>query len=299
MKETTATTATTATTTAPETGETGKDFPRLPFETQVTIISACLTNSAKRIEEKTGLEVMPIRFSEDEELTQESFLLCLERAGNDKYNHDPLPLFVSRCTSSALNKILYHGGKVQITEREIEKYFTLEACERGKRGTDSPVDSVIAMKEQKTFPAPESGIMREDFRSRILDGIRPAVRETAEKLLTGIESGYSINESAKLAGISAKRAMEVYQMLLNSTAVVLAEDGEENRLLKAIESDTRTMGNLSRRLESAYAYAIASPIYKREREKREVVEQYKTLSYIDRIVWAGKNQSELKKLFRK
>ena len=282
------TTTTATTTTAPET--TGKDFPRLPYETQSTIISACLTNSAKRIEEKTGIEVMVTRFSEDEELTQESFLLCLERAENPRFNDDPLPLFVSRCTSSALNKVLYHGGKVQITEREIKAHY----------GEDFSPESVIDGREvQKTFPAPESGIMREDMRERILAGIRPAVKETAEKLLTGIECGYTIAESAKLAGISAKRACEVYQMILNSTAVILAEDGEENRLLKAIESDTRTKANLSRRLESAYAYAIASPIYKREQEKREVIEQYKPLSYIDRIVWAGKNQDELKKLFRK
>lgn len=295
MKETKTATAT----------ATGKDFPLLPFERQVSFVSACLTDVAKMIDEQASItEVKPgekphsfhsamaFRFDEERrnDIEQEAFCLCLERANNPKYCDLPQALFVAKACGSAFSKAFYNQTKIIITEKEIQAFY----------GETSSPETVISGKApEKIFPAPEAEILKEEFKNRIIAKVSEKIRERASRMIDGLESGLLVTEIAKRESISPKRALEIYQIILNSTACVLAEDGEDYKVEKAIESHRTINRNLSRRIESAREYATVKGFYDKAKAKAETESELKPLSYIDRIVWAGKNQSELRNLFRK
>lgn len=272
---------------APEAGEpAGEDFPALAandYPAAAALIENCLTHAAKMIDARGNaapgtveechsqsrlgggkLSAASLRFSDEaEELTQEAWLIALDRASNPKYAPLPLRLYLCKAAGKALAASLYTRKKITLTAAELRKYYPAAAD-----GTEPAPDAVIDGKvEQKTFPAPGFDLMRTEYRERILAEVGEGIRERAAAIIADIESGYTTTEAARRQSISPRRGLEILESVRAAAAYIAIEDGEAAEFERICGSDEKTKAAIEKARKRAATIAPAAAIRARDKER--------------------------------
>lgn len=267
-------------------GPTGADFPGMAYTEQAALVSACVCNAFKLIEERSGRPFIEMERDHGDDARQEAFALCLEWADDPERAAAPLALFASKAAGKAAAAMVYAGAKAAGPEVETERTPNAEHIE-----------------------GPEAAAIRREFLPRALDVIADdKTRAHAAALCALVMAGYSVTEAAEAVGISSRLAYFVLDAVKAAADFIRAVDGEKAALDRVALSDARTLASLDRRARAA-AVAVSrrtpaprpdfAPVIEWTEERRApALIEWGHMSYMERIAAAAVNREFVLELFR-
>lgn len=273
----------------------GKDFITLAYERQDEMISACLVHSAKNLDKKTKQNddgtkefvnigkqsfVNFINGNEKDDIKQNAWLNCYEKAQAEKYNDLPILLFVTICTTKAISDIFYRNQK--------------------------PIDNLIDYENTLVshFDNVEYTVIKNSNLDNILYYIRDEIKATCVRIINLLDYGFSLAETKEIIGISENRFLIHVSAITNAIAMDCMENKEYNKAQKILDTkraqnDRISKAQAEKMIASYKAQKIENekPIIKWE-DKAQITIDFSKLSYMEKIAFIAHEKELFDKVVR-
>lgn len=257
--------------------KSGKEFASLPFERQEKLVKACVYHSAKNLDKRlkkasqdeieSGFEKSFvntakqsfIRFVNEhkDDIMQESFCNCLSDI-NSENSEKPLLLYITIECTKAINKYYYDNSKPKTA---------LEDCEY----------------RLPSFENPQTKAVNDCTRQEIFEYLPKAKRVNIITFLDFQEYGYKNFEIAKIMNVSEKTLAEWKFDYTCALACAKAENREFEKARQILDTLKAVKAEKAKAQAEKVIFDMVKGIYQKHNENSKAVNNWLTLSYIERI----------------